>query len=117
MLSLSRSSSKASVSVSRFLQQDDAVKDICFVFDELIGGPNEDFPNIVLCQMQSLAVALELVVASVDGPAVLIGRVPDLCPVPAAALAAFDFPREAGRVQGLIGKRPSFFRRAISCCT
>ena len=91
-----------------FLQQDDAVKDICFVFDELIGGPNEDFPNIVLCQMQSLAVALELVVASVDGPAVLIGRVSDLCPVPAAALAAFDFPREAGRVQGLIGKRPQF---------
>ena len=79
-----------------FLQQDDAVKDICFVFDELIGGPNEDFPNIVLCQMRGLAMALELVVASVDSPAVLVGRVPDLCPVPAAALAAFDFAGEYG---------------------
>ena len=79
-----------------FLQQGDAVKDICFVFDELIGGPDEDFLNIIFCQMRCLAMALELVVASVDGSAVLIGRVPDLCPVPAAALAAFDLAGEDG---------------------
>ena len=79
-----------------FLQQDDAVKDFRFVFDELIGRPDEVFLNIILCQMRCLAMALELVVASVDGSAVLIGRVPDLCPVPAAALAAFDLAGEDG---------------------
>lgn len=35
--------------------------------------------------------ALELIGASVDGPAVLVGRMPALGPVPASALAALDF--------------------------
>lgn len=40
--------------------------------------------------------ALELIVASVDGSAVLVGRMPDLGPVPASALAALDFAGEDG---------------------
>ena len=40
--------------------------------------------------MWCLAMALELIVASVDGSAVLVGRMPDLGPVPASALAALD---------------------------
>lgn len=79
-----------------FLQQGDAVKDISFVFDELIGGPDEGFLDIILCQMWCLAMALELLVASVDGPAVLVGRMPYLGPVPASALAALDFAGEDG---------------------
>ena len=42
------------------------------------------------------AVHLELSVASVDGPAVLVGRMPELGPVPAAALGALDFAGEDG---------------------
>lgn len=49
-----------------FLQQCDAVKYVRFVFDELIGGPDEGFLDIILCQMRCLAMALELIVASVD---------------------------------------------------
>ena len=79
-----------------FLQQCDAVKYVRFVFDELIDGPDEGFLDIILCQMWCLAMALELVVASVDGPAVLVGRMPDLGPVPASALATLDFAREDG---------------------
>ena len=62
----------------------------------LIGVPDEGFLDIILCQMWCLAMALELIVASVDGPAVLVGRMPDLGPVPAAALAALDFAGEDG---------------------
>lgn len=79
-----------------FLQQGDAVKDFRFVFDELIGSPEEDFLNIIFCQMRCLAMALELVVASVDDPAVLAGRMPYLGPIPASALAALDFAGEDG---------------------
>lgn len=79
-----------------FLQQGDAVKYVRFVFDELIGGPDEGFLDIILCQMWCLAMALELIVASVDSPAVLVGRMPDLGPVPASALAALDFAGEDG---------------------
>ena len=39
---------------------------------------------------------LEFVIAAVDGSPVLISRMPDLGPVPAAALAAFDFTGEDG---------------------
>ena len=46
--------------------------------------------------MWCLAMALELLVASVDGPAVLVGRMPYLGPVPASALAALDFAGEDG---------------------
>lgn len=79
-----------------FLQQCDAVKYVRFVFDELIDGPDEGFLDIILCQMWCLAMALELIVASVDGSAVLVGRMPDLGPVPASALAALDFAGEDG---------------------
>lgn len=79
-----------------FLQQGDAVKYVRFVFDEPVGGPDEGFLDIILCQMWCLAMALELIVASVDGPAVLVGRMPHLGPVPAAALAALDFAGEDG---------------------
>ena len=57
----------------------------------LIGVPDEGFLDIILCQMWCLAMALELIVASVDGPAVLVGRMPYLGPVPAAALGTLDF--------------------------
>ena len=79
-----------------FLQQGDAVKYVRFVFDEPVGGPDEDFLDIILCQMWCLAMAFELIVASVDGSAVLVGRMPDLGPVPASALAALDFAGEDG---------------------
>lgn len=49
-----------------FLQQGDAVKYVRFVFDELIGSPDEGFLDIILCQMWCLAMAFELIVASVD---------------------------------------------------
>ena len=49
-----------------FLQQGDAVKYVRFVFDEPVGCPDEGFFDIILCQMRCLAMALELVVASVD---------------------------------------------------
>ena len=62
----------------------------------LIGGPDEGFLDIILCHMWCLAMALELIVASVDDPAVLVGRMPDLSPVPASALAALDFAGEDG---------------------
>ena len=52
--------------------------------------------------MRCLAVALELVVASVDGPAVLVGRMPYLGPIPASALAALDF---AGENRGVVSIR------------
>lgn len=79
-----------------FLQQGDAVKDFRFVFNESIGSPDEYFLDIILRQMRGLAVALELVVASVDDPAVLAGRMPYLGPIPASALAALDFAGEDG---------------------
>ena len=79
-----------------FLQQGDAVKYVRFVFDEPVGGPDEGFLDIILCQMWCLAMALELIVASVDGPALLVGRMPYLGPVPASALAALDFAGEDG---------------------
>lgn len=49
-----------------FLQQGDAVKYVRFVFDEPVGGPDEGFIDIILCQMWCLAMAFELIVASVD---------------------------------------------------
>lgn len=61
-----------------FLQQCDAVKYVRFVFDESIGGPDEGFLDIILCQMRCLAMAFELAVAAVDGPAVLVGLMPYL---------------------------------------
>lgn len=79
-----------------FLQQGDAVKYVRFVFDEPVGSPDEGFLDIILRQMRCLAMALELAVASVDGPAVLVGRMPHLGPVPASALAALDFAGEDG---------------------
>jgi hypothetical protein len=50
-----------------FLQQGDAVKYVRFVFDEPVGGPDEGFLDIILSQMWCLAMAFELIVASVDG--------------------------------------------------
>lgn len=44
-------------------------------------------------EVRCLAVVLELVVATVDGLAILVGGVPDFRAVPAAAIAAFDFRR------------------------
>lgn len=52
--------------------------DFRFVFDESIGGPDEGFLDIILCQMRCLAMAFELAVAAVDGPAVLVGLMPYL---------------------------------------
>ena len=79
-----------------FLQQGDAVKDFRFVFNESIGSPDEYFLDIILRQIRCLAMTLKLAVASVDGPAVLVGRMPYLGPIPASALAALDFAGKNG---------------------
>lgn len=46
--------------------------------------------------MRRCTVALEFVIASIDGPSVLVSRMSDFGPVPAAALAALDFVGEDG---------------------
>lgn len=61
-----------------FLQQGDAVEDFFLVANKLINGLDEGIFDFVLRQMWRLTMIPEFIVAAVDGPAVLVGRMPYL---------------------------------------
>ena len=57
--------------------------------DHLVGGPEEDILQLILCERRRGAfLSFKLVIAMPDDPAILVIGVPDLRPVPTAAAAA-----------------------------
>ena len=57
--------------------------------DHLVGGPEEDILQLILCERRRGAfLSFKLVIALPDDPAILVIGVPDLRPVPTAAAAA-----------------------------
>ena len=74
----------------------DVAEDFFLVVNELINGLDEGILYFFFRQVWGLTVTLEFVIAAIDGSSVLVGRMPDLGPVPAAALAALNFAGEDG---------------------
>ena len=57
--------------------------------DHLVGGPEEDILQLILCERRRGAfLSFKLVIALPDDPAILVVGMPDLRPVPTAAAAA-----------------------------
>lgn len=95
----------------RLLQFPDIGDDLVLYVDQLVEGPDEHVLYLVLGEVRRIAVLLELAVALVDSPAVLVVRVPHLGAIPGATGTALYLRREDAdaTVAGLAGLAPPDF--------